>query len=259
MDINLPGINGIEATRQILAGAAGHSGRAAVDLPGRRPARRRPDSCGAVAYVRKEDLTPAVLRDAARLTVPRPSAVAAQRQVRGVPAAHAVHPATRRRARRAQVQAGHRRRPRVRVTAPAGDELAQVGRRRRRCRRRPGSRRRPPAPPGSSTWRASTRSRKPGREPFELTPRSRRSCRPSSRSAHGSTPTACACPAGARVGSATVGCTHSTNGRSGCRPARDVALGRGDLGQASRRGARCRPAALGDRATARPRRAPSRA
>jgi two-component system invasion response regulator UvrY len=61
MDINLPGISGIEATRRIVA-----------DLPSVRvvllstyqaddlPADAR--TCGAVAYVRKEDLTPAVLR-----------------------------------------------------------------------------------------------------------------------------------------------------------------------------------------------------
>lgn len=61
MDINLPGISGIEATRRILAGQPGVtvvlvSTYAAEDLP--------PDacSCGAAGYIRKEDLTPARLR-----------------------------------------------------------------------------------------------------------------------------------------------------------------------------------------------------
>jgi two-component system invasion response regulator UvrY len=62
MDINLPGISGIEATRQILATAPAIrvvllSTYAAADLPADALA------CGAVAYVRKEDLTPRVLRD----------------------------------------------------------------------------------------------------------------------------------------------------------------------------------------------------
>ncbi|MEV6862712.1 response regulator transcription factor [Streptosporangium subroseum] len=61
MDINLPGISGIEATRRILAHAPEItivllSTYAVEDLP--------PDAgtCGAVAYIRKDDLTPAVLR-----------------------------------------------------------------------------------------------------------------------------------------------------------------------------------------------------
>jgi two-component system, NarL family, invasion response regulator UvrY len=61
MDIHLPGISGIEATRRILAHAPEItivllSTYAVEDLP--------PDAgtCGAVAYVRKDDLTPAVLR-----------------------------------------------------------------------------------------------------------------------------------------------------------------------------------------------------
>jgi DNA-binding NarL/FixJ family response regulator len=63
MDINLPGINGIEATRQILAGAPDIrvvllSTYQADDLPADAA------TCGAVAYVRKEDLSPRVLRDA---------------------------------------------------------------------------------------------------------------------------------------------------------------------------------------------------
>ncbi|MQA80841.1 MAG: response regulator [Streptosporangiales bacterium] len=62
MDINLPGINGIEATRRILARAPDTtvvllSTYAAEDLP--------PDArtCGARAYVRKDDLTPRLLRE----------------------------------------------------------------------------------------------------------------------------------------------------------------------------------------------------
>ncbi len=61
MDINLPGINGIEATRQILADQPSVrvvllSTYAADDLPVDALA------CGAVAYVRKEELSPRVLR-----------------------------------------------------------------------------------------------------------------------------------------------------------------------------------------------------
>jgi DNA-binding NarL/FixJ family response regulator len=61
MDINLPGISGIEATRRILAQAPETkvillSTYAADDLP--------PDArtCGAMAYIRKDDLTPGLLR-----------------------------------------------------------------------------------------------------------------------------------------------------------------------------------------------------
>ena len=62
MDINLPGISGIEATRRIRA-AEPHvrvillSTYAADDLPADAL------SCGAAAYIRKEDLTPRRLRD----------------------------------------------------------------------------------------------------------------------------------------------------------------------------------------------------
>lgn len=60
MDINLPGINGVEATRQIVAA---HPGIVAVllstyrveDLP------VGAVECGAAAYVHKEDFGPAVL------------------------------------------------------------------------------------------------------------------------------------------------------------------------------------------------------
>ncbi|GEL24045.1 hypothetical protein PSU4_29990 [Pseudonocardia sulfidoxydans NBRC 16205] len=61
MDINLPGINGIEATRRLLAKAPGTtvvllSTYAVDDLPSDAA------DCGAAAYIRKEDLTPAALR-----------------------------------------------------------------------------------------------------------------------------------------------------------------------------------------------------
>jgi two-component system invasion response regulator UvrY len=61
MDINLPGITGIEATRRIVAADPDAvvvlvSTYAADDLPD--DAR----SCGAVGYVRKDDLTPRLLR-----------------------------------------------------------------------------------------------------------------------------------------------------------------------------------------------------
>ncbi|TDD94610.1 response regulator [Jiangella asiatica] len=60
MDIHLPGMSGIEATRRLVANAPGTavvlmSTYPAADLP--RDAR----TCGARAYVNKEDLTPDVL------------------------------------------------------------------------------------------------------------------------------------------------------------------------------------------------------
>ena len=62
MDINLPGINGIEATRQIVDTEPDTtivllSTYRAEDLPG--DAR----TCGAVGYVHKEDLGPACVRE----------------------------------------------------------------------------------------------------------------------------------------------------------------------------------------------------
>jgi DNA-binding NarL/FixJ family response regulator len=62
MDINLPGISGIEATRLITAAHPATrvvlmSTYQADDLPADAA------DCGASAYVRKEDLTPRVLRD----------------------------------------------------------------------------------------------------------------------------------------------------------------------------------------------------
>jgi len=61
MDINMPGINGIEATRQVLAGAPETvvflcSTYSLADLPPDAP------SSGAVAYVNKEAMGPKVLR-----------------------------------------------------------------------------------------------------------------------------------------------------------------------------------------------------
>ena len=61
MDINLPGINGVEAARRILAAHPGVcvvllSTYTAADLP------VAAASCGAATYLNKEDLTPAALR-----------------------------------------------------------------------------------------------------------------------------------------------------------------------------------------------------
>jgi two-component system invasion response regulator UvrY len=62
MDINLSGMNGIEATRRIVSAAPATavvlvSTYALDDLP--QEARR----CGAIGYVRKDELTPRLLRD----------------------------------------------------------------------------------------------------------------------------------------------------------------------------------------------------
>jgi DNA-binding NarL/FixJ family response regulator len=62
MDINLPGISGIEATRRIMAARPDVrvvllSTYAADDLPADAA------ECGAAAYIRKEDLTPRRLRE----------------------------------------------------------------------------------------------------------------------------------------------------------------------------------------------------
>jgi len=62
MDVNLPGINGIEATRRIT----GADGGIRVLLLSTYPADELPPgarSCGAIAYINKEDLEPGVLRD----------------------------------------------------------------------------------------------------------------------------------------------------------------------------------------------------
>lgn len=61
MDINLGGINGIEATRQITSARAG----IVVVLLSTYDADSLPagsDSCGAATYVHKEDLSPSLLR-----------------------------------------------------------------------------------------------------------------------------------------------------------------------------------------------------
>lgn len=65
MDINLPGINGIEATRRILAELPGTvvvllSTYTREDLPADAA------TCGAARYVHKEDISPAVLREVTR-------------------------------------------------------------------------------------------------------------------------------------------------------------------------------------------------
>ena len=63
MDINLPGINGIEATRRILAAAPS----TVVILLSTYEAESLPADaldCGAARYVHKEDFSPAVLREA---------------------------------------------------------------------------------------------------------------------------------------------------------------------------------------------------
>ena len=62
MDINLPGINGIEATRRITAAHPDAtvlllSTYQAADLPS------GADSCGAAGYVNKEEFGPAVVLD----------------------------------------------------------------------------------------------------------------------------------------------------------------------------------------------------
>jgi DNA-binding NarL/FixJ family response regulator len=62
MDINLPGINGIEATRRIIAAHPATvvmllSTYQAGDLPA------DADSCGAAAYVHKEQFGPNVVRE----------------------------------------------------------------------------------------------------------------------------------------------------------------------------------------------------
>ena len=64
MDINLPGRNGIQSTKDLLvvhpaAAVVLVSTYAAADLP------EGADTCGAVGYLRKEELTPRILRELA--------------------------------------------------------------------------------------------------------------------------------------------------------------------------------------------------
>lgn len=71
MDIHLPGMTGIEATRLITDGRPGVavvlvSTYAADDVP------QEARTCGAVGYVRKDDLTPRLLRDLVRRWPPGP-------------------------------------------------------------------------------------------------------------------------------------------------------------------------------------------
>jgi CheY-like chemotaxis protein len=73
MDINLPGRNGIQSTQDLLAVHPGAavvlvSTYAAADLP------EGADTCGAVGYLRKEELTPRILRE----LTGRPSGTSAQ-------------------------------------------------------------------------------------------------------------------------------------------------------------------------------------
>ncbi len=62
MDINLPGINGIEATRRILAS---HPSVAVILLSTYSEADLPADArdCGAITYVHKEDFGPALVRE----------------------------------------------------------------------------------------------------------------------------------------------------------------------------------------------------
>jgi DNA-binding NarL/FixJ family response regulator len=71
MDINLPGINGIEATRRITdahpdATVLLLSTYQAADLPS------GADNCGAAGYVNKEEFGPAVVLDLWAKRAPRP-------------------------------------------------------------------------------------------------------------------------------------------------------------------------------------------
>ena len=83
--------------------------------------------------------------------------------------------------------------------------------------------------PASIAWRARTTSRNPGAKRSICASIARRSCRPSSRSARGSTPTACAGRPAPASGRTALGWATSTNGRSGCSPRPTRRLGGGDL------------------------------
>ena len=73
MDIKLPGIDGIEATRRVLAGAPA----TVVVLTSTYQPSDLPDgagTCGAAGYVRKEELTPALLAELYGATPPAAAA-----------------------------------------------------------------------------------------------------------------------------------------------------------------------------------------
>ena len=62
MDINLPGINGIEATRRIVA-ASPETVVILLSTYGRNDLPAEASTCGAATYVHKEDFEPGVLSD----------------------------------------------------------------------------------------------------------------------------------------------------------------------------------------------------
>ena len=137
-------------------------------------------------------------------------------------AAHPVDTAARRRRGRAEVHALDRRPVRVPPRHRPEDRLAQRGRpavdvaaqQVGVVRLRLG---RPCAPRGPAPGRGSR-----GRSARSAPPCAR-SCPPGSRWARGSSAHSVCLPAGARVGSTTLGCATSTKGRSACRPARTAA------------------------------------
>jgi DNA-binding NarL/FixJ family response regulator len=112
MDINLPGRNGIELTGDVLAAHPSAavvlvSTYAADDLP------RGAESCGAVGYLRKEELTPRVLRE---LVAEKLATAAGQEPA---PATEAVAGSTAGAEGRASSGAGMR--PRTDVPAPGAE------------------------------------------------------------------------------------------------------------------------------------------
>ena len=127
MDINLPGINGLEATRPIWA--SGPAPSSSCCRPITPPAGRRPVLRGG-PYVHKDDLPPLLRGVPGTRSAPRDGRVPhyrAQDVLGRVPAAHAVHATAGGRRRRAQVEAVDRRAPGVETEAGAGNELAEVG------------------------------------------------------------------------------------------------------------------------------------
>ena len=156
---------------------------------------------------------------------------AAQRGPGGVVAAHAVDAAAGRRRRRAQEDARVRRRVRREPQHRPREHLAQVGRAAvdvaadvvgvLGLERRPGPR----------TDRAEHDVAEAGREPLDLGLDRRRSCRPSSRWARGSTPTACDSPPARGRGRPGSAGRRARRAAAGWPPRADRRLGRGDLGQ----------------------------